>query len=386
VFRRTDLPTAPEIPALVEHVAATVRGTTLEKDGIEVQTVEHVLSAISGLGVDDLVVELAGPEPPAMDGSALPFAEALKDSGFEKNSEERSPARLRETVEFRDGGVWIKAIPHDGLAVEFHISYDHPVLGQQSAAFDVGPETFLRDLAPARTYILYEDVEKVRALGLAKGGSTENALVVRRDGYANDGPLRFADEPVRHKIVDLLGDLCLLGRPLEAKITAHKSGHKHHVMFTKTLKEKVMAGTSYTIHEILEILPHRFPFLLVDRILSVEGDKAVGLKNVTYNEPFFAGHFPDDPIMPGVLIVEALAQVAGFLILSRIEDPKTKSPYFSGIENVKFKKPVRPGDQLVLEVNLLRFGGKMAKMEGVARVEGSAVAQATFTAAVLDKE
>ncbi len=298
-----------------------------------------------------------------------------------------------------DGGVQLLALPHDGLRITFTIDYPDKVVGTQSATFDLDPETFEREIAPARTFVLMRDVEALRNAGLIKGGSLANAVVVEDGKVLSDEPLRFPDEFVRHKILDLLGDLSLLGGPILGHVVAFRSGHQSHVKFVRKLEQATVnsAGSArpavnaageqiWDISAIERIMPHRYPILLVDRILEADrGRSVVGIKNVTINEPFFAGHFPGHPIMPAVLIIEAMAQVGGFMLLNRVEDPESKLVYFMGIDNAKFRRPVIPGDQLRFELKLLKLKGRICKMHGEAYVDGNLVAEADLLSSVIDR-
>jgi len=291
-------------------------------------------------------------------------------------------------------------IPHEGLRISFTIEYDSPVVGTQHAAFDISPQTFLNEIAPARTFVMHKDVEALRSEGLIQGGSLENAIVITDQGILNEKPLRFRDELVRHKVLDLLGDLFLLGRPLLGHVIARRSGHATNVEFVKRLAAAGDQDASFTdlppvpregvtapwdINAIMTIMPHRYPLLLIDRIVDMTEDRVVGLKSVTINEPFFAGHFPGHPIMPAVLIVEAMAQCGGVLLLNKVPRPKEKLVYFMGIEKAKFRRPVMPGDQVRFELTLLKLKGRICKMAGMAYVDGALVAEAELMSTVVDR-
>lgn len=384
VFVRGDIEGSPEIPARIDFVSGTERGTVLSKGKVHIHTVEHLLSALWGMGVTAARIFLWGSEPPALDGSALPFAEKIMEIGTEEIGERESPRSLKEIASYKEGDAEITGIPETGvLEMSFGISYPHPLVGSQFINLSLTPETYLRDVAPARTYVLYRDVERIRSMGLAKGGSAENTVVFGEDRVLG-GELRFANEPVRHKVLDLIGDLSLLGFPLYAHIWAQKTGHRHHVSFVKTLRD-LLEPHFFDIFDILKWMPHRYPFLLVDRILRLEGKEVVGLKNVTFNEPFFSGHFPSNPVMPGVLILEAMAQVGGFLLLHRVEKPENKLLFFSAADKVRFRRPVRPGDQIIFKLKLIRFGGRNALMEGQARVGDELAASATMMATIMER-
>ncbi len=379
VFRKGDT----TIPATLEMVQETPRSTVLEKDGERIGTVEHLMSALFGMGITDVVVEVQGEEIPAMDGSALPFAEAFQESTVDTG--ESMEATLRAPVQIQKEQARVVLLPGDHLSVSFSLRYEDPFLYTQYLHLpNITPEVYLREIAPARTYLFEAHIPLVRQAGLGKGGSLENTVILTEEGIRNPGGLRFPDEPVRHKILDLLGDLALVGVPYRATILAERSGHELHLVAAKKLRDHLLLGGSFTIHDILRWMPHRFPFLLIDRILALNEARVVAVKNVTYNEPFFQGHFPHDPIMPGVLIIEAMAQAGGFLLLNRVENRENKLLYFSGIDRVKFRRPVRPGDQLILEARLLFFKRNFARIEATAHVDGEKAVSGILTAALVE--
>ena len=400
-FIRTDVPERPEIRADVDNTSADdhSRRTVLRQGSVSVNTVEHVLAAASGLGIDNLIVELNRPEPAEPDGSAAPYVEVLKRAGMTDLAEPRRYIEVKAPVGFSDGGINLVAMPYDGLRISFTLHYQHAGIGSQYASFDITEETFEREIAPARTFSLLKEVDHLRQAGLIKGGSLANSIIIRDEGILNKEPLRFPDEFVRHKILDLLGDLALLGAPLKAHVMAVRSGHNANVRLVRMIKSqwgdqaRSLVGkrvrevpSSLTIEEIEEIMPHRYPFLLVDRILHLEeGKRVVGIKNVTINEPFFVGHFPGHPIMPAVLIIEAMAQVGGVLLLSMVENPKTKLVYFMSIDKAKFRKPVFPGDQVRFELELLKLKLNTCKMAGKAFVGSDLVAEAELLSILVDR-
>jgi UDP-3-O-[3-hydroxymyristoyl] N-acetylglucosamine deacetylase/3-hydroxyacyl-[acyl-carrier-protein] dehydratase len=297
-------------------------------------------------------------------------------------------------VRWAENGVELSAVPHSGYRISFRIEYDHPVIGVQERTVDITPESFMKEIARARTFVLERDVEALRKSGWIKGGRLESAIVVGRDGVLNDEKLRYPDEFVRHKILDLLGDLFILGGPLLGHVSAKRSGHQGHVAFVKRLKETLplpgrRAGgppEEWDTTAIMDLMPHRYPFLLVDRITNIEeGRLCEGFKNVTINEPFFAGHFPGHPVMPAVLILEAMAQVGGMLMLNSVDDPANKLMYFMGIDGAKFRRPVVPGDQLKFQLTLLSAKRRTMKMRGEAFVDGQLVAEAELLATVVDR-
>jgi len=386
-FVRSDLSGRPEVKADIDWVLETDRGTTISADGVKIHTVEHVLAAIIGLGIDNLIMEVSSSEPPVADGSSLPFAEALIEAGIVEQEEKKDYHFIEHPVSFTEGDIQIVAAPSDTFTVSFLIHYSHSFVGSQYIHLPISPDIFVSQIALARTYCFEEDVQKLKRKGLIKGGSLENAIVISKEGILNDGPLRFSDEFVRHKIIDFLGDFALLGVPVRLRIISAKSGHRTNVKFLQLLRKALRKKEAFQfdILRILDIMPHRYPFLLVDRIVELQQNRVVGIKNVTINEPFFQGHFPGHPIMPGVLIVEAMAQVGGFLLLHSVDQPDNKLVYFLGIDDVRFRKPVRPGDQLRFELNMLKFKGMICKMEGSAYVGDNLVCQAKLLAKVVEK-
>jgi UDP-3-O-[3-hydroxymyristoyl] N-acetylglucosamine deacetylase/3-hydroxyacyl-[acyl-carrier-protein] dehydratase len=386
VFKRRDLNGAPPIPARAEHAVLTERRTQLGEEPNAVHTVEHVLAAVHALELDDLVISLDGPEPPIMDGSAGPFFEALQAAGVRQLSGCVQLGRLTAPVRLTDGDSVYEAVPAEGLELEVTIDFPHAMIGKQRYAGRLTSALFARELAWARTFGFVREVEPLRARGLIKGASTQNAVVLDESGVV-ENVLRSPDEFVRHKMMDCVGDLALAGVRLQARIVAHKPSHRGTVLFVRALQASMAQESQVLgIEEIMKVLPHRYPFLLIDRVLEIEPQKRiVGMKNVTINEPFFQGHFPGHPIMPGVLIVEAMAQVGGMLLMGGITDPGNKVVYFTSLNNVKWRRPVKPGDQLRFELELLQVRGMMAKMHGVAKVDGEIVCEAEMGAMVRDK-
>jgi UDP-3-O-[3-hydroxymyristoyl] N-acetylglucosamine deacetylase / 3-hydroxyacyl-[acyl-carrier-protein] dehydratase len=389
-FRRTDLEDSPEIPAAVDHVVDVERGTTLGLGTARVQTVEHLLSALAGTGVDNALIELDGPEPPAGDGSSAVFAERIVAAGTREQKAAARVIELTEVLSLEDGQSSYVVSASAGYEVSATIRFDHPHIGRQFASFEITPETYLREVAPARTFGFRGEVEELHARGLARGGSLENAIVLTENGLHDGVALRFDDEFARHKILDVVGDLALLGARLKGHVIAQRPSHRGNVR----LAAEILARTSkrlstepvLNVQQILQALPHRYPLLLVDRVLEFEaGKRIVGLKNVTINEPFFVGHFPGHPIMPGVLIIEAMAQVGGLLVMDSIEDRENKIVLFMALDHVKWRKPVTPGDQIRFEVEVLQIRGRTARMRGVGTVEGQVVAEAQMMARVVDR-
>ena len=425
-FVRTDLGGKPEIPAIAENVVDVSRGTTIGIGEAKVHTVEHVLAAIMGMQIDNIIIEVEGIEPPVGDGSSLPFVEVLQSAGFQQQEAPKDYLVIDQTIMHHedDRQVDIVALPLDGYRVTVMVDYQNPALGSQhTGLFDFEKE-FATEFAPARTFCFLSEVEALADQGLIKGGDIDNAVVIvdhklnesqlsdlgkkigvtqnfvlGENGILNNKQLRFRNEPVRHKLLDLIGDLALIGAPLKAQILAARPGHKANVEFAKQVRtlyqqKKIVkkyqiikkAGVVFDANAIERILPHRYPFLLVDKIIDLEVDKKViGVKSVTTNEPFFPGHFPGNPIMPGVLILEAMAQTGGVLLLGSIPDPQDHLVYFMQINNAKFRKPVVPGDQLFMEVELVQKKSKVIIMSGKAYVDEVLVAEADFMAGIVDK-
>ncbi len=385
-FIRTDRPGTPVIPAVVEHAVLTERRTQLGSGDDAIHTVEHVLAAIAGVEVDDVTIEIDGPEPPIMDGSAAPFLDALRSAGWTEQRGQAQYLTLQSSVRVVDGESVYEAHPSDTLDLSVSIEFPHPLIGRQECRYTVTPDVFAREIAPARTFGFAREVDALRSRGLIRGGSTQNAVVLDGDSVI-ENTLRWPDEFVRHKALDCIGDLALAGRRVRVRVVAHKPSHRGTILLVRELtKQAGKENTVIGIEEIMKILPHRYPFLLVDRILEIEqGKRIVGLKNVTINEPFFQGHFPGHPIMPGVLIIEAMAQVGGMLLMGSFDDPETKVVYFMSLDNVKWRRPVKPGDQLRFELEVVQIRGRICKMNGVAKVDGELVAEAQMAAMVRDR-
>jgi len=424
VFVRADLASPVEIPARVEYVVDLMRSTTLGKGSVRIHTVEHLLAALMGTGVSNARIEVWGEEIPILDGSAAPFVEAIRTVGLQPQKEPQQFYHIEDPVHYqnKDRGVDIAAFPFDGFRATVIVDYNSQVLGIQPATL-VRWEDFATEVAPARTFCLLYELEELHRLGLIRGGTLDNAIVivdreyspeelhrigslfgypdvqVVEQGVLNNTPLRFENEPARHKLLDLIGDLALLGAPLRGQIVAMRPGHAANIEFIRTLnrliqkrriiqrfqKTPTQGGVVFDIHAIRQILPHRYPFLLVDRIIHFSEDSIVGIKNVTINEPFFVGHFEDNPIMPGVLILEAMAQVGGILFLNIVENPQDYWVYFLAIDGARFKKPVVPGDQLVFKLDMLQLRRGICKMAGKAYVEDKLVCEAELTASLVPK-
>ena len=411
IFRRVDLDSRAEIPAQVGNVAETDRSTTLSRGNAKVQTVEHVLAALYGFGVTNAVVELDSSEPPVADGSARQFCKMIREAGIEAQAERVEPVQVTEPIEYTHNGTVISAFPHDGFKITC-TSSDKGGRFTQFFSVELTPETWESEIAQARTFCFYEEIEYLIKNGLIRGGSLENAIVIRDDAVLTAEPMRYREEFVRHKILDIIGDLSLVGAPLRGHIVAVKPGHaancglarrilqqarrplvaaqsfsppgdkpvKQPTQPTQPMQPQVSEETTAPLdsEQIMQILPHRYPFLMVDRVTRIDGNQITAEKNVTINEPYFQGHFPGHPIMPGVLQLEAMAQVAGILTLKQA-DNAGKIAYFMAAEKVKWRKPVKPGDVLQIDIELLRARGKVAKAKGVCTVRGEVVSEAEIT-------
>ncbi len=426
-FVRTDLGGNPEIPALCDYVVDVSRGTTLGIGDVKVHTVEHVLAAVVGMKIDNIIIELDGIEPPIFDGSAMEYVEALQKAGIVTQESPKDYIIIDQTMQFHDeeNQVDIVALPLDGFRATVMVDYQNPALGSQhTGLFDLEKE-FVTEFAPARTFCFLSEVENLIHQGLIKGGDLDNAIVIvdkdlteaqvsnirsklnidaelkiHTGEILNNKEWRFKNEPVRHKLLDLMGDLALIGAPYKAQILAARPGHKANVEFAKKIRRLYLQkqlvkkyqhvsqqGVVFDIEAIQKILPHRYPLLLVDKITYMDLDsKVVGVKSVTINEPFFQGHFPGRPIMPGVLILEAMGQVGGVLLLNSVPEPEKKLVFFMQINNAKFRKPVVPGDQLRMELETVSRKSKVIMMKGKAFVDDALVAEAEFMAALVDKK
>ncbi|MCM2272159.1 MAG: bifunctional UDP-3-O-[3-hydroxymyristoyl] N-acetylglucosamine deacetylase/3-hydroxyacyl-ACP dehydratase [candidate division Zixibacteria bacterium] len=422
-FVRTDIAGSPSVIADIDHVVDISRGTTLQQGEARVHTVEHVLAAFAGLQIDNMIVDLDNNEPPIGDGSAKPYVDKLLEAGIIEQEEDKYYLEIDAPMSYSEPerGVDLVVTPSDDVRITFLIDYKSPALGTQYTTLQDLNTEFVEEFAPARTFCFLSEVEQLKAHGLIKGGGLDNAVViydsdlgqvevdriqtalnlkerafVGKSGIINDVKLRFYNEPVRHKTLDLLGDLFLIGVPFKGHVLAARSGHKANVALARKMRElykkKQIAkrypsnGFFLDIQSILKIMPHRYPFLLIDRVMDLDPEKrVVAIKNVTINEPFFQGHFPGHPIMPGVMILEAMAQAGGILLLNAIEHPETKLVYFMSIDNAKFRKPVTPGDQLRFELDMLSFRRNTCKMSGHAYVGETLVAEADFMAMVIDR-
>lgn len=424
-FQRVDLEDKPILRAEVNQVTSTNRGTTISKGDLQVNTVEHVLSALLGLSIDNILVEIDGPEVPIMDGSASSFVKALESSGLEEQDAEREYFEVLEPISYidPDTGSEIMALPSEDFQVTTLIDFNSEILGQQYASLhDIND--FSKEIAPCRTFVFLHELNGLANQNLIKGGDLDNAIVivdklmnqaeldalakkldkpsikVEKEGILNTTDLYFSNEPARHKLLDVIGDIALLGKPIKGKIVATKPGHTANVEFTKILKKKYTEQKKlkgkpkydpnqapvYDTMQVASMLPHRYPFLLVDKIIEVSDNHVVGVKNITFNEQLFQGHFPNNPIFPGVLQMEALAQTGGILALSKQEDPGNWDTYFLKIDNAKFKNMVVPGDTLILKMELMgpiRRG--IVQMYGTAYVGNKIASEGELTAQIVKR-
>jgi len=426
-FKRMDVDGCPEIKADIDHVVDISRGTTIEENGVRIHTVEHALAACVGIGLDNVLIELSEKEPPVMDGSAIDFVEALLKAGVVKQNVPKNYLHIDEAVGYTDAarGVDIHIMPSDQFRVTFMLDYDYKSLGTQFTTMDEVEKNFATEIAPARTFCFLSEIEHLKEEGLIKGGNIDNAVVIvdktideeeakklselfgieKEISLGSNGTLggtefRFDNEPVRHKALDLIGDLALLGMPIQGHVIASKSGHAANVELVKEIKKvykakinrqryaaKVSPQAMFDINSIIRLLPHRYPFVLVDRIVDITpGEKLTAYKNVSINEPFFQGHFPNQPVMPGVLVLEAMCQAGCFLVLNSVDNPMEKNMFFSSLSDSRFRHPIIPGDQLRLEMVLEKFRLGTALLVGKAFVEDKLVAEGKLKATVVDRQ
>src|SRR6266702_2364907 len=407
-FRRVDLEGKPEIEARIENVSQTNRSTTVAKGNAKIQTVEHILATFAGYEIDNVIVELDANEPPIADGSARDYCKLVESADIVPQAEKREPYHVITPLELQTSDTLMSIFPNDRLKISC-TSSDKAGRFAQFYSIELSPESWKTELAHARTFCFFEEIEYLIKNGLIKGGSLGNAVVIRDDAVLTTEPLRYADEFVRHKILDILGDLALLGRPVRGHIVAVRPSHTVNCELARMIQgqmrkplvavqtftppppetsaakaanrellDRVQQGGSLDITEVLKILPHRYPFLMLDKVTRIEGNKITAVKNLSINEPFFAGHFPNHPIMPGVLQLEAIAQAAGILMLKQAEN-WGRLAYFMAADAVKWRKPVRPGDTLVIEVELIKARGNIGRAKGVCLVDAEPVSEAEVT-------
>ncbi len=423
-FQRVDLEEQPIVRADVDNVVDLSRGTTIEESGARINTVEHTLAALVGMEIDNVLIQLDGPEPPIMDGSSRKFVDILNEAGFEEQNALRDFCEVHESVFYRDAEreVEIAALPLDDYRVTVMIDYKSPVLGSQHASLtDI--RQFEKEIASCRTFCFLHELEMLHKNNLIKGGDLNNAIVVvdrvvedneldslaqlfnkpkvevRKEGILNNIQLRYQNEPARHKLLDVMGDLALVGRPIKAQILAARPGHAANVAFAKKLKRAMEAADLskspkydpnlppvIDINQITKILPHRYPFLLIDKIIHLDDESVAGVKNVTMNEPYFQGHFPGNAVMPGVLLIESMVQVGGILVLNTVSDPENYWTYFIAIEKFRFRKMVLPGDTLLIKCELMSpIKRGIAKMKGSTFVGKNLVCEGIMTASIVKK-
>jgi len=400
LFKRTDLYGKPELRPLIDLVDDLVRSTTIADGHAKVHTVEHVLSALNGCGVDNVLIEMDASEPPILDGSAKHFVNLIQQAEPVEQEAEREYFELKDPVSVTRGTSSIIALPHDGFRITC-TSADDRGIHTQHLSLDIDPETYVAQIAPARTFTIYEDIEELLKLGKIKGGSLDSAIVIKGDKIVSKEPLRFKDEFVRHKMLDIIGDIVLAGKPIKAHIIAVRPGHALNADMSKALRKKILDAakgkgaekrvaaeprqnmveaheTTLDIRRVLDLLPHRYPFVMIDRVVEIANDdELVALKNVTINEPYFQGHYPGRPVMPGVLQIEAMAQAAGILLLRRVAVGENKVAFFMSTDKVKFRQAVEPGDSIEVRAKLTKVrGNKLANASCECKVAGKQVSSA----------
>lgn len=407
-FRRVDLADKPEVEARVENVTETNRSTTIAKGNVKIHTVEHVLAALAGFGIDNAIIELDSNEPPIGDGSSREFCKIIQAAGISPQAEKRDAFTPSEPIEMESGETLMTLFPDDGFKITC-TSADRKGRFTQFYSTEITPKTWETELSHARTFCFFEEIEHLIKNNLIKGGCLENAVVIRDDAVLTTEPLRYPEEFVRHKMLDIVGDLSLVGKPIRGHLIAIKPSHAANCEFAKLIvaqmnrplraaqafgpppvaaqksddKKKALIaqmeqGAELNAEQVMQILPHRYPFLLVDGVTKIEGNKITAFKNVTINEPYFQGHFPGHPIMPGVLQLETIAQVAGILMLRQAENAG-QIAYFMAANDVKWRKPVLPGDVLVVEVEMMKMRGKLGKAKGICKVDDEVVSEAEVT-------
>ncbi len=420
-IKRVDLENQPVIEALAENVVNTQRGTVVGKDNVTVSTIEHGLSALYAMGIDNCLIEVDSSEFPILDGSAIEYINAIGKAGIREQEKDKDFYIVRSKMEITDPetGSRLTLLPDDSFGINSFIEFDSKYIPNQSASLDSLAD-FEKEIAPARTFVFVREIQQLRKAGLIKGGNLDNAIVIYERklsqpeldeiadelnvprhnaeelGYLNHRKLAFPNEPARHKLLDIIGDMALIGKPIKGRLIATRPGHKINNQLARLIRRDiklnevqppiydVLAEPVMDNNRIRELLPHRYPFLMVDKIIQMTDDYIVGVKNVTTNEPFFMGHFPHEPVMPGVLQVEAMAQTGGLLVLARLDEPERYSTYFLKIDNVKFRHKVVPGDTLIFRVELtseMRRG--IATMRGLAFIGDKVISEADFTAQII---
>jgi UDP-3-O-[3-hydroxymyristoyl] N-acetylglucosamine deacetylase/3-hydroxyacyl-[acyl-carrier-protein] dehydratase len=408
-FRRVDLDGKPEIEARAENVTDTNRSTTLAKGNVKVHTVEHVLATFAGYGIDNAIVELDSNEPPIADGSSREYCKMVQQAGIVALTEKREPYNITEPIELKVGETMMTVFPADTFKITC-TSADKGGRFTQFYSTEVNPKTWEKELSHARTFCFYEELQFLYKNGLIRGGSLENAVVIRDDAVLTTEPMRYPEEFVRHKMLDIVGDLSLVGRPINGHVIAVRPSHQANCELAKLIQAQIRKpavaaqtfspppadttpttppareedGCAMTVEQVMKMIPHRYPFLMIDRVAKIDGDRILAVKNVSVNEPFFQGHFPGHPIMPGVLQLEAIAQVAGILLIRKAQAVGNMIAYFMAAENVKWRKPVVPGDTLLVEVELTKARGKIGRAKGVCRVRGEVVSEAEVTFMIAD--